>query len=156
MLVVYACSDYTGNKHAEIDTKSQVSKLTYDNKYKVAEEFINSYIKHLDDMTSNESTLEWTAKRIDVTDAFKSELKRVIEEANYNDPELGLGFDPILNAQDYPEKFAITETDAEYVIVNGVDNFNFKMVIKVKMRSGSWLVDGSGIINIPEEKRTLQ
>jgi hypothetical protein len=64
-----------------------------------------------------------------VTVGFKVELKRIIDEAEKNDPELGLGFDPVLDAQDNPSKFEIDNTDSEYLIVKGVKWADFEIEI---------------------------
>nr|WKN37209.1 hypothetical protein K4G66_00615 [Tunicatimonas sp. TK19036] len=118
--------------------------------------FINDYIKFIDDGSSELTLVEWVKSQKTVTDNFKSELERIITEAKIQDPELGLGFDPILDAQDYPEKgFELhqQDTDSEFLIVQGIEWETFQLTMKIKESDGKWLVDGSGIINIPEEAR---
>lgn len=69
------------------------------------------------------------------------------------DSELGLGFDPILDAQDNPDEFEIDYTDSVYLIVKGVKWPEFRLTIKLKFETNKWLVDGSGIVNIAENRR---
>lgn len=64
-----------------------------------------------------------------------------------------MGFDPVLDAQDWPYKLEIYETKDEYLIVNGVNWTNFKLALKMKFEDSKWLVDGAGIINISDNKR---
>ena len=72
------------------------------------------------------------------------------------DPELGLDADPVLDAQDFPEKgFELNNCDstAGYVSVKGKDWKDFFLVLKVVHENNQWLVDGVGIINISFDKR---
>ncbi|MBZ9777967.1 hypothetical protein LB452_03435 [Psychroflexus sp. CAK8W] len=119
----------------------------------VTVEFINDYVAYCNDLATKVSQLEWIQNRKDVTNSFRSELERIVSEAESNDPELGLGFDPILDAQDYPNSFEIESQNSEYVVVKGIDWPEFKLTLKLKIIEGKYFVDGSGIINIPEGKR---
>jgi hypothetical protein len=38
--------------------------------------------------------------------------------------------------------------------VKGKDWTDFKLTIKVVLENGKWLIDGCGIVNIPNEKRS--
>jgi hypothetical protein len=83
-------------------------------------------------------------------------LKKIIEDAYEKEPEVGLDFDPILDAQDYPDKgFELESLDEKtnYLTVRGKDWADFKLTIKIIEENGNWLVDGCGIINIPTDKR---
>lgn len=115
------------------DSKSEPSKKetiqTSEPNYQVAIQFINDYLAYSNDFKSEVGLIEWVNKRTDVTVGFKVELKRIIDEAEKNDPELGLGFDPVLDAQDNPSKFEIDNTDSEYLIVKGVKWADFEIEI---------------------------
>lgn len=139
------------NSHNEKD--SQNKDQNGEPEYLVAEKFINDYIDYLNDDTSSIDISEWVNNRNDVTNSFKIELERIVSLSEKNDPELGLGFDPILNAQDHPEKCKIENKDVQYVTVQGIDWPNFHLKLKLKVEDGTWLVEGSGIINIENEKR---
>ena len=79
-----------------------------------------------------------------------------MDSAQKKDPELGLGSDPIFDDQDFPEKgFSIVKVDtpSAYVTVAGNDWKDFELVLKVEQENNKWLVDGAGVINIPDDKR---
>jgi hypothetical protein len=97
--------------------------------------------------------LEWVESNKMVTKSFKDELKRMIDEAYNKDSEIGLDYDPIFNAQDYPEKgFEIESFDREnnYLILRSIDWPKFKLLIKISRENNTWLIDGCGSININE------
>lgn len=124
----------------------------------IALQFINDYVAFSNEGGKAELGLvEWVSKQTTVTEDFKNELKRIIEKAEKDDPELGLGFDPIFDAQDYPDNgFELDKIDIKtgYLIVKGIELEGHKVTMKVKLMNGSWLVDGAGIVNIPEDKRS--
>jgi hypothetical protein len=79
-----------------------------------------------------------------------------LDSAQKKDPELGLDSDPVFDAQDFPEKgFSILKVDtlSQYVTVVGNDWKEFELVLKVERENNKWLVDGAGVINIPDDKR---
>lgn len=139
------------------DSKSETSETTMSQStepdYQVAIKFINDYLDFTNDRQSETGLIEWGNSRKDVTVTFKSELKRILNEAEKNDPELGLGFDPILDAQDSPNRFNLDKTESEYLIVKGENWTEFRLTLKMKLKENKWLVDGSGIINVPKDKR---
>ena len=101
------------------------------------------------------SPIEWVKENLNATSNFKKQLEKLITEGYKNNPELGLGFDPIFNAQDYPEEGVELEsldTQTGYLIVRGKKWTDFKLTMKLKKENGAWLVDGCGIINIPKDK----
>tara|TARA_B100000941_G_C28478964_1_gene540941 strand:+ start:1161 stop:1604 length:444 start_codon:yes stop_codon:yes gene_type:complete len=115
--------------------------------------FINDYLDFSNDLKSEIGLIEWVNQRHDVTGEFKNELNRILEEAEKNDPELGLGFDPILDAQDSPNRFKLDKSESEYLIVKGENWTEFRLTLKMKLVDNKWLVDGAGIINVPENRR---
>lgn len=121
--------------------------------YKVAIQFINDYIDYCNDHNSEVGIIDWVNSRKDVTSNFKTELKKILTVADRQDPDLGLGFDPILDAQDYPDKLEIDYNDSAYLVVKGIDWPEFRLTLKLRLVGNIWLVDGSGIINVPENKR---
>ncbi|SDG82523.1 hypothetical protein [Psychroflexus sediminis] len=139
------------------DSKKESSKtttpLSSEPNYEVAIQFINDYLDFINDLESEIALIDWISKRNDVTVEFKNELKRIIDKAKKNDFELGLGFDLILDAQDNPNEFELDKTDSEFLIVKGKDWPDFRLTLKLKPEDNKWLVDGAGIINIPENKR---
>ncbi|QNR26091.1 hypothetical protein H4K34_15920 [Croceimicrobium hydrocarbonivorans] len=149
VLTMFSCQT-TGSKNESSEAaKTQQSEPNFE----AALKFINDYLDFINGPKSELAYFEWLDQRNDVTLGFKNELKRIIDEAERADPEYGLGFDPILDAQDSPDEFVLDTTDSEYLTVKGKDWPDFKLTLKVKLVNEKWLVEGSGIINIPENKR---
>lgn len=135
---------------------SQVLDSKQYNKTDNALTFINDYVKNVNKMNKAVGILDWVNTNKLTTDGFKRELKRIIDEGYKNDPELGIDADPIFDAQDNPEMgFEIESFDEKtnYLIVKGIDWPDFKLTMKIKNENGDWLVDGCGMINIPNEKQ---
>ncbi len=135
-----------------LNVQTSISTDDCDNALK----FINGYVDNLNEMNKAIGIIEWVNSNQLVTESFKKELSRILDESYKNDPELGLGFDPIFDAQDYPDsgfEIGSIDTISNYLILKGKDWSQFKIVMKVKYEDTNWLVDGCGIINIPKEKR---
>lgn len=126
------------------------------NKTENALRFINAYVDNCNQMSQALDAVEWANASDLATANFKSSLKTMVDEAFVADPEMGLDADPILDAQDYPENgFELESSDENnnYLTVKGIDWSEFKLTIKMREENGKWLVDGCGMVNIPEEKR---
>lgn len=119
----------------------------------VALQFINDYVTFCEDIHSETTVVEWVNNRQDVSQSFKTELARIMDDAEIEDPEYGLGFDPILNAQDHVGKFEIHKVESEYLVVQGADRTNTELTLKISRGNDRWLVEGAGIVNIPENRR---
>lgn len=122
----------------------------------VALKFINSYVDNCNKMKESIGVVEWVNFNSLTTSSFKTELKRIIDEAYKIEPEIGLDADPIFDAQDYPDKgFELNKFDSKtnYIVVNGKNWVEFKLTIKTVLENNIWLIDGCGIINIPINKR---
>ncbi len=118
--------------------------------------FINSYVDNCNKMKDAIGVVEWANSNILTTQSFKTELKRLMDEAYKLEPEIGLGADPIFDAQDYPDKgfeFESLDDKTNYIVVKGKNWPDFKLTIKMTNGNSNWLVDGCGIINIPNDKR---
>lgn len=129
------------------------TKQTHEPDYHLGVQFINDYLTYLRHAYAGVSLVQWVNGRTDVTPEFKQELQRIMDEALANDPEYGLGFDPLLDAQDYPSAFELVHTDSVFLVVKGTDWPEFQLTLKMELIGTAWLVDGSGVINVPEEKR---
>ncbi|HRB70308.1 hypothetical protein [Flavobacterium sp. WV_118_3] len=133
---------------------SEASKATID--YTVATQFISDYVHFLDHSTDPKATLSWIQNNKLLTSSFKDRYSHIMEEAWKEDPELGLGFDPVFDGQDYPDNnYTITAIDSlsGFVTVSSESWKEFAVVMRVVQNGKLSLVDGSGIINIPEDKR---
>lgn len=126
---------------------------TIETDYKVGLDFINDYLEFLFNYDEYSNRIEWISNREDVSETFKSELRTLQEEAKRENPEYGLGFDPILDAQDSPSKFKIESKNGDYLIVKGVDWPDFRLTLKLTFNGERWLVDGAGVINVPNDKQ---
>jgi len=122
---------------------------------KIALDFINKYVEYCNNRNSEQELIEWISEQKNVTGNFKIELKRIISEAEKKEPELGLGFDPIFDAQDYPDDGFETEKfnkHSELVTVKAKNWSDYKLNIKVERKNEQWLVNGIGIINMSEKE----
>jgi hypothetical protein len=135
-------TDYSKSKNQTLDTD-------------IALKFINDYTNIFSNSDSQSNIEKWISDNALVTDDFKTQYKLIIETAKREEPELGLGYDPILNAQDYPENgFIIIKSDTDgFVTVQGKEWEDFKTIIKLRLIDKKWMVDGAGIINIPKDKQ---
>lgn len=134
---------------------TELRKVTSGAQCDYALKFINDYVENSNKMKNAIGIIEWVNSNKLVTESFKTELTKVVNDANEKDPELGLDFDPIFNAQDYPEKgFELETIDKKsgYLVIKGKDFPQFRLTMKVKNMNGKWLVDGCGIINISKNK----
>ena len=133
-------------------TNSMDSKLIPDSN--IALQFLNDYSDYCSKRTV--STADWIENNPLLTDRFKSAYKNLLDSAMQADPELGLGFDPIFDAQDYPDQgFEIISCDPKtgLVTLKGKDWPGFGLAVRIVNQNNMWLVDGSGVINIPENSR---
>lgn len=122
----------------------------------IAVEFMNSYKKICDKNFDQTAIDKWVMNNAFLTDRFKITYKRILDNAAKEDPILGLDFDPIFNAQYYPDKgFKILRYDRSsgYVKLCGIDRTDFIVTVKVVFQNNKWLIDGAGIINIPKNKQ---
>lgn len=147
------------NEQAEVNNQigSTTEKINSENKpVDVALTFINSYAENCNKLKEAIGIIDWVNSNELSTNSFKKEVKRIIEEARESDPELGLGFDPIFDAQDFDNQFELENFDSKtnFVVVKGKSWKDFKLTIKVVLEDNRWLVDGCGIISIPEAKRS--
>lgn len=118
--------------------------------------FINGYIENCKKLNDNVDMVAWVNSSNLTTKRFKTELKRIVDDAYRREPETGLDFDPVLDAQDSPDKgFELEAIDEKtnFLTVKGKDWQEFKLTMKIVEEDGDWLVDGCGVVNIPKEKK---
>ncbi|MFI2741637.1 hypothetical protein ACG2LH_02770 [Zhouia sp. PK063] len=128
-------------------------------RYQVAVDFVNAYIQNCNNLNKSEEIRAWVKNNSMVTDSFKKEVIAMVTQAWKDDPELGLDADPIFDAQDFPEegvKLLQYNENTGYVEVQGIQWTDFKLTVKVITQNGKILVDGCGIINIPESERSAR
>ena len=135
------------------DSKSQDATKGSDTT--VALKFINDYVLFCTKTRSVVNYPKWIKNNKVATDEFKALYIEMIDAATKDESAVGLEFDPIFNAQDFPEKgFSLAQAgDDGYITVKGKGRPEFKTVIKMKSINGKWMVDGAGVINIPKKKQ---
>ncbi len=141
---------------AKPETSTDVSQKQVTPDFNVALNFINDYTKFCTKTDQRTTEAEWIKQNSLLTDNFKIRYRDLLDSAQKKDPEIGLDFDPIFDAQDFPEKgFSIVKIDtlSGYVTVAGNDWKDFELVLKVEQEHNKWLVEGAGVINIPDDKR---
>jgi len=155
-LMLSACGQTEKPSAANEPKETEKQAPETEDKTENALKFINGYVDNAMKMAEAVEMTEWVNSSGLVTPKFKAELKRIIDEAYESDPEMGLDFDPILDAQDFPEKgfefVSIDETN-NLITVKGKDWPDFVVVLKVATEKDQWLVDGCGIVNLPEDQR---
>ncbi len=110
--------------------------------------FMNKYIEQ--SSTQNDID-EWVQSNDMTTASFRAEYQRIIADGWAKEPEMGLGFDPILNSQDCADKgyeldFVDDKTSCIHLKGKGEDQF--KVVVKVIKKGDKCLVDGAGVVNM--------
>ena len=142
------------NKKKESTAKTSTKEATPD--FKVAIKFINEYVDICNPKDKVIDELIWIERNPLLTKKFKSTFKNLIEAAYKDEPEVGLDFDPIFDGNDFPEKgFEILEKNDQtgYIKLRGINQPEYTLTMKIVKLNNVWLVDGSGIINIPKDKQ---
>lgn len=142
-------------------TKREWAIIEYENqidnpKSKLAAEFINGYVKNIMKMNEALGIIEWVNANNLSTNSFKSSLTQIINQAYEKEPDYGLGFDPILDGNDFPDNgFQLDKIkpNSNFLIFSGIDWEEYKITVKVKKVDNQWLVDGCGIVNIPSSEQ---
>ena len=153
LCVGFSCSSKNPASEAELGVSSTQKEGNTDLQQadpQIALDFINAYLANDNSDHQRMEIREWVSQNALVTDQFKVELVDLISKAWERDPEYGLGYDPILMAQDSPEQFELSAFNAEngLVRVNGVRWKDFDLSLKVVLVDGKTYVDGCGEINM--------
>lgn len=154
LLVFASCkNEAPKNLHTDEPLIVQESSSKEENKEINALLFINNYVENCNKMNQSVSILEWIESKTLTTSRFREELKRIIKESEKEDPEMGLGFDPIFDAQDYPEEGFELDLigEGDFLTVRGKEWTEFKVVMKLVKEQEEWKIDGCGVINIPKD-----
>jgi hypothetical protein len=126
--------------------------------FTVATKFINDYVRFLHEQEDNPDTTElnWIMQQPLLSTNFKTTYKNMVEAGRKADPELGLDFDPILDAQDFPDagyEIASADPGTNYLVMKAKDEGGFNITMKLTKQKYRWVVDGCGAINIPDNMR---
>lgn len=148
-LILISCSNQTDKTNSADDKKVTVFKLDSTASIK----FANEYVELNNKMVGLSEISSWIENNNLITDNFKKSYKAIIDNVSEEEP---LEADPIFDAQDYPDKgFEIESYDKNtgYIILKGIDWSDFKINLKLTNSNDQTLVDGCGIVNIPDNKR---
>ena len=123
---------------------------------KVVESFYVQYYKEYlhkpSKGNSDKALIRWVNANPNLSDAFKQALRKAVVDARKADPEMGLDSDPIINAQDFPEKgyrakdIQVTG-DIATVVMEGIDSPDFKISVQLVRSANKWKIDAIGDIN---------
>lgn len=158
-LVFVSCGHRAETKIATEKITIQSTVVKNENPIKTALTFLNSYVDNCNKMKESIGVIEWVDSNKLTTNRFKKELKRIMEDAYKIEPEIGLDADPIFDAQDYPDKgFELVSFDSttNILLVKGKNWPEFKLTIRMVNENANWLVDGCGMVNIPNDKRVAR
>jgi hypothetical protein len=153
LIFTLSCGEKT-DENTSSSTSSDQIVSTPD--FNVAINFINDYALFCTPNSPEGTDTNWVRNHSLLTDSFKTNYYNLMKAAREEDSEFGLGFDPIFDAQDFPDKgFEIASSDAKtgFVTVKSKDWPDFVLILRVVQHNGTSFVDGSGIINIPNDKR---
>ncbi|PSR52579.1 hypothetical protein AHMF7605_03075 [Adhaeribacter arboris] len=116
---------------------------------------MNEYADYCTPKSPPSSDTTWVDRNPMLTNNFKTRYSNLLDSANKVDPEMSLDFDPIFDAQDFPDEgFVVSSQDSNgFVTLQGRDWPEFTVVVKVVLENNKSLVDGAGVINVPENKR---
>ena len=156
MLFCISCSQSADSKLTQQNNTNQTTNPEKEKIIASALTFINSYVENCNSVNNSLDVMDWVNSNKLTSQTFKNKLKSIIDEALKSDPELGLGADPIFDAQDYPEngfEFESFNEATNYIVVRGKNWSEFKVAIKMKKQDNNWIVDGCGIVNIPENQQ---
>lgn len=159
-IIVFASCGRGDNSADNSDAKTQQNPgLQSDTRIKNAMTFINGYVENANKLNKSIDDAVWVSSNMLSTKSFKKEMKRLIKEGLKENPELGLEADPVFDAQDYPHKGFEPESFDEntgYLTVRGIGWPDFRLTMKIVNEQGIWLVEGCGMINVPEDKRAAR
>ena len=174
---IISCHKNTEKENSEMDTlkdidkkpKTEINNQLFEDKENIKEKtannepvdtalnFINSYIVDCNKMKKSVGYLNFVKSSPLTSNHFKTELQKIVNEAEKENPEMGLDFDPIVDGQDYPEEgFELKHFDSKtnIIIVKGKKWNDFEVTMKVIFDNRKWLVDGCGIVNIPKNEQS--
>lgn len=128
LCILFSCSQEEQKSEKTDKKEKQTEQIEASNKEQFALDFIHDYLSQTITKTDQDK-INWMRSRRDVSDSFKHAHKDLLEKARKEDPDMGLGFDPILNAQDHPNAFEIASVEGNYILLQGKDWPDFKLAI---------------------------
>ncbi|MFN8282821.1 MAG: hypothetical protein U0U67_06370 [Chitinophagales bacterium] len=145
LLIIFVCMQFNLAQQNNPAQNKTTNTTTPD--YNVALKFLNGYIE-LFNNNNTVKTDEFLKKCGLVTKSFISKYL-----AYNNDDDLL--FDPVVAAEEFPKEFVLVSTNPNgYVVAKGIGGkVSYKVTVKLILLNSKWLVDGSGVLNIPKDKQ---
>jgi hypothetical protein len=127
----------------------------------VVNEFYKQYLGFLKKPVKgnyNASLIAWVKTNSLLTMEYKRKFEEAILQARKEDPELGLGYDPIINAQDYPDEgFHVIDLKISgkraTTIGEGIGMPSLRIRVELIEIKGKWFINGIGNINTSKNKK---
>ncbi len=153
-ILVCSCGNGQPEQQNSMVTDAETTNITQSEyKSEIALTFLNSYVENCNLMSESVGVMDWVNTSDLATTDFKNELQKTMDDAYASDPELGLGADPIFNAQDWPEAgFELDTMDeaTNRITLKGINWPDFKVTLKLIEENGIWMVDGCGMVNMED------
>lgn len=160
IFLVSACGNtHTEEQNSNVNEEVQTTPPFTEDKTQVALTFLNSYVENCNLMSESIGVIDWVNTSDLVSTNFKNELQKTMDEAYASDPEMGLGADPLFDAQDWPEEGFELDTineETNEITLKGINWPDFKVIMNVIEENGKWLVDGCGMVNIADQKKAVE
>lgn len=120
--------------------------------YQVGVDFLNNYIESMENL----EILEFVKNSELASEDLKNALEDLVIKSWEENPKIGLLFNPLFDAQDYPsegvEKYSFDPAKG-IVVVQGINWKDFKVAMRIIEEDGHLLVDGCGAVNMPLSQR---
>ncbi|MBK8800552.1 MAG: hypothetical protein IPN71_00560 [Fibrobacteres bacterium] len=115
--------------------------------------FVQDYLRQ--DLPSDSAAIDWVSRRPDVTESFKQAHAKLLREARKAQPDLGLEFDPILDAQDWPTGALDWKMDLPQgaMLLCVRDRPDITLSVRIVHRRHRLALDGIGVIRIADSLR---
>lgn len=157
IITIFSCDSPRQIMDSETAQKETSERRTSPNAQKintnVAVDFLNSYIESSQYFEDQYGIVHWANASPMATQNFKNTLEKMVRDAFEADPQMGLGADPIFDAQDFPmQGYEVYSAnyDTGYITVNNTEWDGFHVLVKLVNQGGKTLVDGCGVVNIPK------
>lgn len=111
---------------------------------KAAEVFLNAYINQDDNLSAR----DWLEASGLTTNAFLAAYDALLSEAYRENPDYGLGYDPITQSQDTPDRYIATHCEGNKVHLEGKAYPQFTADVSLVEVDNVWLVNESGSVSI--------
>ena len=150
IVLISSCS----NPEQKVEIESEPLIEERPNAETVAVNFINNYVDYCENHAGSIQYVDWAKNEEYVSSVFVDSLEKMVSDAYAIEPEMGLGYDPIFNAQDYPsegfEFKSLTKEQTYVVTVCGKEWKEFEVNIKLVSTRASMLIIGAGVVNMKD------